>query len=104
MIVQLNADKNIEGTARLESYVSEKISHGLKHFAENITRVEVHLSDQNGEREGSDDIHCKIEARIEGIQPAIVVGKSGSPEKALDEAIDKMKAKLGTIMGKIKER
>jgi hypothetical protein len=32
------------------------------------------------------------------------VGKSGSPEKALDEAIDKMKAKLGTIMGKIKER
>ena len=104
MIVQLNTDKNIEGTARLESFVSEKISHGLKHFAENITRVEVHLSDQNGEKEGSDDIHCKIEARLEGIQPAIVVGKSGSTEKALDEAIDKMKAKLGTIMGKIKER
>lgn len=102
MIVQLNTDKNIEGTARLESFVSEKISSGLKHFVEKITRIEVHLSDQNADKPGADDIHCKIEARLEGIQPVIVVGKSSSKEKALDEAIDKMKAKLGTIKGKIK--
>ncbi|SDA49525.1 ribosomal subunit interface protein [Algoriphagus alkaliphilus] len=104
MIVQLNTDKNIEGTAGLETFVSEKVNSGLKHFVENITRIEVHLSDQNADKGGSDDIHCKIEARLEGIQPVIVVGKSGSKEKALDEAVDKMKAKLGTIMGKIKNK
>ncbi|MBA4301963.1 MAG: hypothetical protein C0433_17955 [Cyclobacterium sp.] len=104
MIVQLNTDKNIEGTAGLETFVSEKVNSGLKHFVENITRIEVHLSDQNGDKGGSDDIHCKIEARLEGIQPVIVVGKSGSKEKALDEAVDKMKAKLGTVMGKIKNK
>ncbi len=104
MQVQLNTDKNIEGTARLETFVTEKVNSGLKHFVENITRIEVHLSDQNADKGGSDDIHCKIEARLESLQPVIVVGKSGTKEKALDEAVDKMKAKLGTVMGKIKNR
>jgi len=104
MIVQLNTDKNIEGTAGLETFVSEKVNSGLKHFVENITRIEVHLSEQNADKGGSEDIHCKIEARLEGIQPVIVVGKSGTKEKALDDAVDKMKAKLGTVMGKIKNR
>jgi ribosome-associated translation inhibitor RaiA len=104
MIVQLNTDKNIQGTAGLETFVSDKIGNGLKHFVENITRIEVHLSDQNADKGGSDDIQCKIEARLEGIQPVIVVGKSGTKEQALDDAVDKMKAKLGTVMGKMKNR
>lgn len=102
MIVQLNTDKNIEGTARLEAFVSEKVSSGLKHFVENITRVEVHLSDQNAEKGGKDDIQCKLEARLEGIQPVLVTSKNESTEKALSDAIDKMKAKLQTIKGKTK--
>lgn len=104
MIVQLNTDKNIEGTKRLESFVSEKVSSGLKHFVENITRVEVHLSDQNAEKGGKDDIQCKIETRLEGLQPILVVSKNESIEKSLGEAIDKMKAKLSTVKGKIKDR
>jgi hypothetical protein len=50
MKIQLNTDKNIEGTAGLESFVSERIKSGLKHFVENITRIEVHLSDQNADK------------------------------------------------------
>lgn len=101
MIVQLNTDKNIEGTARLEAYVSEKINSGLKHFAENITRVEVHLSDQNADKGGKDDIQCKLEVRLEGHQPILVTSKNESTEKALSEGISKMKAMLQTIKGKI---
>lgn len=104
MIIQLNTDKNIEGTLGLDAFVSEKISNGLKHFVENITRIEVHLSDQNGEKGGKDDIQCKIEARLEGIQPVIVISKQATKEQAIGDAIDKMKAKLGTVMGKIKDR
>ncbi len=104
MIIQLNTDKYIEGTARLEAFVSEKINNGLKHFVENVTRVEVHFSDQNADKGGKDDIQCVIEARLEGIHPVTVTSKNESTEKALAEAIDKMKAKLGTVMGKIKDR
>ncbi len=102
MKIQFNTDKNIEGTEILEMLVSEKINHALKHFDDKITRIEVHLSDQNADKGGSDDIQCKIEARLEGIQPVIVVSKSSSNEKALDSAVDKMKSALNTIMGKMR--
>jgi ribosomal subunit interface protein len=104
MKIQFNTDKNIEGSEVLETFVFEKISKALKHFVDKITRIEVHLSDQNADKEGTDDIQCKMEARIEGIQPVMVVSKSGSKEKALDDAIDKMKARLGSIIGKMKNK
>jgi ribosomal subunit interface protein len=104
MKIQFNTDKNIEGTEMLEKFVSEKIRSGLKHFVDKITRIEVHLSDQNADKGGIGDIQCKIEARVEGMQPVIVGCKSGSKEKALDDAVDKMKATLGTIIGKMENK
>ena len=104
MKLQLNTDKNIQGTEMLETYVSEIIRNGLKHYVDKITRIEVHLSDQNADKGGIDDIQCKIEARVEGMKPVMVVSKSGSKEKALDDAIYKMKATLDTIIGKMKNK
>jgi ribosomal subunit interface protein len=104
MKIQVNTDKNIEGTEMLETFVSEKIRSGLKHFVDKITRIEVHLSDQNADKGGIEDIQCKIEARVEDLQPVIVVSKSSSIEKALNDAVDKMKATLGTIVGKMKNK
>lgn len=104
MKIQFNTDKNIQGTEKLEKFVSERINHALKHFNDKITRIEVHLSDQNADKSGSDDIQCKIEARVEGIQPLMVVSKGSTNEKALSSAVDKMKSTLDTIMGKMKNR
>ena len=78
MKIQLNTDKNIQGKETLETIVSEKINHELKHFADKISRIEIHLSDQNALKGGPDDIQCKIEARVEGMQPVMVVSKNGS--------------------------
>lgn len=104
MLIQFNTDKNIEGTEKLETIVNEKINHALKHFDDKITRIEVHLSDQNADKEGANDIQCKIEARIEGMQPVIVISKNASKEEAIDSAVDKIKSSLTSIMGKMKRR
>ena len=104
MDILLNTDKNIDGTETLKSFVSEKIGSSLKHYDDKITRIEVHLSDQNADKTGVDDIQCKIEARIEGKQPVVVVNKSDTKEKALDAALDKMKATLSSIIGKMQEK
>jgi len=104
MIVQLNTDNNIHGAAQLESHVTDKINASLKHYENYITRVEVHLTDQNSHKSGKDDIQCKIEARISGLQPIIVMSKNDSKEKALDEAADKMKAALSTVIGKMQNK
>lgn len=104
MKIQFNTDKNIQGTESLEAFVSENINKRLNRFADKITRVEVHLSDQNAHKTGADDIQCKLETRIEGLQPILATGKSNSKEKALFDAIDKMEAALNTVVGKMKEK
>lgn len=104
MKIQFNTDKNIHGTEKLETVVSEKVNHGLKHYADKISRVEVHLSDQNAEKAGPDDVQCKLEARVEGLQPMIVTSANESKERAVDDAVDKMKATLNTAFGKIRNR
>lgn len=104
MIVQLNTDKHIEGSEKLNQFVAEKMKQSLKHYADHISRIEVHLSDQNADKGGLDDIQCKIEARIEKMQPVIVISKNATKEKALDEAISKMKATLQTTIGKMKNK
>jgi hypothetical protein len=104
MKIQFNTDKNITGKESLEAYVAGRITDGLKQFDERITRIEVHLSDENAHKSGgSDDIHCKLEARLEGLQPITVTGKGTAKEKAVSDAISKMKAALSTVVGKMKE-
>jgi hypothetical protein len=43
-----------------------------KPIPSHITRIEVHLSDENGKKEGHNDIQCILEARIEGRDPIAV--------------------------------
>lgn len=104
MKIQFNTDKNIKGTENLERVVSDKLNRTLKRFASKITRIEVHLSDQNAQKASTGDIQCKIEARIEGLQPIIVAGKSSTKEKALNDAIVKIKAALDTVIGKLNSK
>jgi len=101
MIIQLNSDKNIQGGEKFEAYVSRKINSSLRRFSDRITRIEVHLSDQNASKAGPDDVHCKIEARVIDLNPIIVTGKSNTKEKALNDAVDKMKNSLGSVIGKM---
>lgn len=103
MNIQFNTDKNISGTVALEEYVSERINHGLSRFDEHVTRLEVHLSDQNAQKTGGDDIQCTLEARIEGSQPIAVTANDADKTKAVDQAIKKMKAALDTKLGKMRE-
>lgn len=59
MKILLNTDKNIKGTETLETAVNDRINYELKRFADKITRIEVHLSDENAHKGGPDDIQCK---------------------------------------------
>ena len=100
MNIQLNTDKTISGEERNELYFNSQIAEGLKKYQSHITTVEVHLSDENGKKEGTKDKQCLIEVRIEGKQPIAVTSKDDTVDKSVKGAIDKMKASLETIIGK----
>jgi ribosome-associated translation inhibitor RaiA len=103
MIIQLNTDKNIEGDERLEGYLSSLIEDDLSRFSEHITRVEIHLADENGQKKGENDIRCILEARLEKRQPIAVTCHANTVEQAVNEALDKLKASIETIYDKLKD-
>jgi ribosome-associated translation inhibitor RaiA len=102
MIIQFNTDKTISGDKRSEEHFSTLIADALKRFQSHITRVEVHLSDENGNKNGVNDMRCLLEARIEGKQPIAVSCQEDTVELALTGALDKLKNSVETILGRDK--
>jgi ribosome-associated translation inhibitor RaiA len=98
MQIQFNTDKTIKGDERKEDYFVDLISKELEKYSSDITRIEVHLSDENGKKEGLNDIRCLLEARLEGKQPIAVINQADKIEYAVSGAISKLKASLKTIV------
>ncbi len=101
MTIQINTDKNIEGNEKFTDYFTSLIEEELGRY-HSITRIEVHLSDENGSKEGQGDKRCLLEARMEGKQPIAVTNLAETNEQAVDGAIDKLKSSLETMLGKMK--
>ena len=101
MTIQFNTDNNIKGTEALREPLINLISEELSRFNSHITRIEVHLSDENGNKDGLNDKRCMLEARIEGRQPIAVSNLANNHEDAVSGAIDKLKTSLDTIFGRL---
>lgn len=101
MKIQFNTDKTISGNEKDQYYFTSFIEEGLKKFESHITRIEVHLSAENGKKEGLNDTRCLLETRIEGRQPLAVSCKADTVELAVSGAIVKLTTSLETMLGKI---
>ena len=84
-------------------FFSNEIKNELARFDEIVTRIEVHVSDENGNKSTPNDKKCVIEARVEKKQPIAVTATADSPEKAFFEALEKIQRVLDTTLDKIKE-
>jgi len=102
MIIQLNTDKNLAGTEKLSAYLNSFISEELSRFSHQITRVEVHLSDVNGPKDGLNDKRCLIEVRLEGMKPIAVSNNANTHEQAIEGAIEKIKTSLDSMLGRMR--
>ncbi len=100
MKVQLNTDKNIAGTEALQSNVETRLASALDRFVDQITRVEVHLSDESGPKVGGDDKRCMLEARLAGQQPIAVSHQASSVELAIDGAVERLMHAIETKLAK----
>ena len=102
MTIQFNTDSNITLGEKLRVPLISLISEELSRFSHQITRVEVHLSDENGPKEGQNDKRCLIEARLEGMKPIAVTNNANTHEQAIEGAVEKLKTTLDTIFGRLR--
>ncbi|MBP6671639.1 MAG: HPF/RaiA family ribosome-associated protein [Bacteroidetes bacterium] len=90
MQIQINTDNTIQGHAAFTTEISSKVESAFSRFSEEITRVELHLSDENGEKSGRDDKKCVLEVRLKGKQPIAVTEQNVTLDKSISGAIEKM--------------
>jgi len=101
MTIQFNTDKNINGNEEFTAPYVAQIKDEFSRYSHLITRIEVHLSDQDGNKNGLNAMHCTIEARLEGRQPIAVSNQADTLDQAVSGATDKLAASLDTIIGKL---
>ena len=102
MHIQINTDKNISGQEAMTQDVEEILKRVLGRFAGQITRLEVHLSDENSaSKSGVIDKRCLLEARLAGREPTSVSDLALTIEQATSGAAHKMVRLLESELGKL---
>ncbi len=101
MQIQVNTDDNIEGREELIQHVGAEMRNSLGRFSDQITRIEIHLSDENAGKSGSNDKRCLMEARLAGRKPEAVSHEANTIEEAFNGAAGKLRRSLESTLGRL---
>lgn len=101
MQVQVNASNGIENKETLERWADEFLNDALARFRQEITRVEVQLSDENSGKKGAGNKRCMLEARLNGRDPLAVNHHGDTQDEAFRGATQKLVRLLEHTLGKL---
>ncbi|PKO17011.1 ribosomal subunit interface protein [candidate division BRC1 bacterium HGW-BRC1-1] len=105
MQIQITTDNNIDGTEALFVEIRGVVENALGRLSDRITRVVVHLSDENSNKKGGqDDMRCVMEARLEGLQPIAVTQQAATVDEAVDGAAGKLTRKIESTIGRLSDK
>lgn len=105
MQVQINTGHNISGDEAAAALMRDSVQEALSRVRDAISRVEVHLSDQDGSaRSSGEEVRCMIEARFEGREPVAVTYTAATPERAIDGAAGKLARMIERTLGRTRDR
>ncbi len=103
MQIQVNTDHNVKGGGLLIKYVEGLLNDSLDSFKDEVTRVEVHISDENSHKGGDDDLRCTMEARLRGMQPIAVTHHDENVDLAIAGAADRITRSVRKTIEKRRE-
>ena len=95
---------HIEGGVQLQEWVGSTVVEQLERFEELLTRIEIHVSDENAQKGGGQDKRCQIEFRPKGHQSMSVSHKAESLHLAVEGAATKARHALEHLTGKLDVR
>jgi hypothetical protein len=100
MQIQINTDHHLQGSEAREQWASGVVDAAMAHFADSVTRVEAHLSDENAGKGGAPALRCKMEARVNGRPPIAVSNDAASLDAAVNGAVHKLVRATGHALGR----
>ena len=90
MQIQINTDHHLQGSEAREQWASGVVEAAMANFADSVTRVEVHLSDENAGKGGAAAFRCVMEARVNGRAPIAVTNDAASLDAAVNGSVHKL--------------
>ncbi len=105
MQVLVHTDHNIEGHRSLADRIEGVVESALARAKDHVTRVEVHLSDENSDKKGGRlDMRCVMEARVEGRPPVAVTHHAATVDRAVAGAADKLARVMDRQLDRLHEK
>ena len=103
-MIQVHGDSRIHADQNLQDAIAAVVKGSLIHLSGRISRVQVHIGDESGNKQSDDDKRCMMEARIDGLPPSAVTHHASSLTEAIDGAVEKLRHSLESILGKAHDR
>jgi len=100
MQVQFNSDSSVMGTENVATRIEASVREKIARFEDRLTRLEIHVRDENGTKGGADDKACTIEARPSGGKPIGVTAHASQVDDAARKAASTLAQRLERHFGK----
>src|SRR5215203_1238230 len=101
MLIEVTTDHNIPGGEGLSAHVRATVETTLVKYADRLTRVMVHFTDENSHKKSDTDKRCAIEARPAGHQPMAATHLAATLDEALEGAADRLQRQLEHTFGRL---
>jgi ribosome-associated translation inhibitor RaiA len=103
MQIQIHSDAHVDVPNPRAADIEALVRQNLDRFEASLTRVEVHLTDENSHKGGGDDQRCMIEVRPRGLKPLAVTEQAATLDQAIRGALAKIERALGSTLDKLRD-
>ena len=103
MQVQVNSNHTIHTGESMERWASTQLNDSLNRFKQDITSIDVHMSDENSDKISADHKRCMMEARLVNHEPVAVNHYASTIDEAFRGANAKLKHALEHAVGKLRD-
>jgi ribosome-associated translation inhibitor RaiA len=104
MQINVNTNRTIDKHQGLDEHVQSVVKNAIGRFGDHVNRVDVHLSNENKEKQADGGNECMMEARVAGYQPVVVHEHSINLHLAVSNAGAKLARALDSALGRLQDK
>ena len=104
MQINVNTDHTIEKHQGLDEHVESVVQSSIGRFSDHVNRVDVHLSNENSQKQLDGGNYCMMEARVAGYAPVVVKEHAVNLHQAISNAGGKLKRALDSAIGRLNDK
>jgi ribosomal subunit interface protein len=104
MQINVNTDNTINKHQGLDEHVDTVVRSSIGRFSDQVTRVDVHLSNENKEKKADGGNYCMLEARLAGVAPIVVHEHANDLHQAINNAGGKLARALDSAIGRLQDK